>query len=276
MDLDNLSPEEVLAIAKEKLAEAEKLSKENQALTKTKTDLLIETKRRKKAAQLVDALGFDIKEIDIEEKAAEILNALEPNKQTAGAASTGTPSGEGEEIAQVNPEIAAAMKRMEQQIDTLKNAYQEAEQAKTAAIQQAEQEKLERMVIDKLTSAKCLRPQHVFKLTKDKYRFSEDKTSVISGDEYDPVSLDMVVGNLRENDEFSIYFEGSGMTGSGLQTSSSGGMPVTGDNPFHTSSKNATKAGALWNSNRERAKMLMAQARAAGKLVPEFASVFKD
>lgn len=281
MDLENLSslsPDELVTLAREKAEEAARLASEKEKLEKTKVDLIIETKRRKKAAQLIDALGIDLKEVDVTEKAAEILNALEkPSQQQSGLQpmNTNQDAQEGQsgpQEAQLNPEIAAAMKRMEQQINSLKEQYQQAESEKQQAIQRAQQEKLERIVMDKLTSAGCLRPQHVFKLTQDKYRFSEDGQNVVSGDEYDPVSLEMVIGNLRENDEYSIYFQGSGMTGSGMQ-GGSGNAPVTGDNPFHAASKNVTKASLLWQNNRERAKLLMSQARAAGKLAPEFAAL---
>ena len=126
------------------------------------------------------------------------------------------------------------------------------------------------MVIDHLAKAGCRRPAHVFKLKKGEFHLSDDGGTVLCGPDYDPKTLTDLVETLKDDDEFDIYFSGSGATGSGVGTrGSQAGTAAgvhTGRNPFSTDALNRTEAARLYQKEPEKAKRLMAEARAAGKL----------
>ena len=101
---------------------------------------------------------------------------------------------------------------------------------------------------------------------------------MVGGPDYDPKPLTDVVAAFRDDDSFSYMFQGSGMSGSGVGSrngggangASGGGSP---NNPFRTDSLNVTQAAIMYQSNPERAKRLMAEARSVGKLDPKFAAL---
>jgi hypothetical protein len=87
--------------------------------------------------------------------------------------------------------------------------------------------------------------------------------------------LTAFIETLKEDDDWAIYFEGSGATGSGAGVragAQAGG--VSSKNPFATGSANATEASRLYQENPQRAKTLMAEAQAAGKLDPILGKAF--
>ena len=75
------------------------------------------------------------------------------------------------------------------------------------------------------------------------------------------------VTKLRDDEEFAVYFAGSGATGSGMTTTRAATTTYS-NNPFSKDSVNATKAAELLQKDPDKAKRLMNEARLAGKLDP--------
>jgi hypothetical protein len=86
--------------------------------------------------------------------------------------------------------------------------------------------------------------------------------------------LSDVVAAFRDDDSFSYMFAGTGISGSGIGSRANGNGASTGggstNNPFRQDSLNVTQAAMLYQSNPEKAKRLMAEARSVGKLDPKF------
>jgi hypothetical protein len=116
----------------------------------------------------------------------------------------------------------------------------------------------------------------LFKLKREDFRLLEDEETVVYGPQDDPVSLKDAVSKLREDDDYSIYFNGSGATGSGMAPSRAPAY-TSANNPFAVGSVNATLAAQMLNSGqKEKASRLFREARAAGKLDPRMASAMSD
>ena len=93
------------------------------------------------------------------------------------------------------------------------------------------------------------------------------------GTEQDPVALRDAVVRLRDDEEYSPYFMGSGATGSGMSPARTA-APSYVNNPFASGSVNATKVAELMQKDPDKARRLMNEARLAGKLDPVMSRVF--
>lgn len=279
IDWSTLTPEEVLATAKQLEKDAATAASGIEALETKRTELLQERAKQKRALRALTERGLDTKAKDFDEKLAELLAEVDdfkekgatppptPPSDPAGSPTDGIPG-------DLNPEIKAMLARMTSQITDLTNQNKEAQLREERLQKEMELSHLRSTVIEKLKDAGVPKPEHLYALTSEKYKLAEDKKTVFGGDDYDPVPLQTIVDNLKNSDEFGIYFKGSGNTGSGFQGANSG--PASGSfgvNPF-VKGANATEAAAFYQSNPERAKMLLIQAKNAGTIDPTMEKVF--
>jgi hypothetical protein len=290
---DELTPEEILATAKQLEKTATEAEKGIEALTDKRDQLLVEVKKRKKAMRLLGERGIDPTKPDFDDKLAELLASVDDYAENGSASGGGNNSGSGNPPApgmgqpdtsnlpaDMNPEIKQMLERMTSKITNLETTLGEERKKLEEKDKEADKSLLKNTVIDKLMELgmKKKRAEHLFKLTEEKYKLSDDGKGnkfVVGGDEYDPVSLDTVIGNLRDSDDYGDYFPGSGNSGSGLQASQ-GSRPAVSltENPFVTG--NATEAARIMSDNPVKGKQMMNQARAAGKLDKVLGEVFGD
>jgi hypothetical protein len=266
-DLDTETLKAELDKANRKAAAAEESVRK---LEQKRTEALDETKRLKRVAKLIEAAGLDPNDPESEGALAERLIAKPVEPAIAPAASEQTaPATSTEDIA-ARDEI----KRMRKQLEAMEAKAKKAEEEAEAAKQRTVNDRIEREFTEALRRAGCRRPTHVYKLNKDELRMSEDG-SVLCGPEWEPRMLTAFIETLKEDDDWAIYFEGSGATGSGAGVrSGSQGGGLGGKNPFATGTVNATEAARMFQENPQRAKTLMAEAQSAGKLDPIMSRAF--
>jgi len=266
-DLDTETLKAELDKAQRKAAAAEESVRK---LEQKRTEALDEAKRLKRVAKLIEAAGLDPNDPEAEAALAErlIKKAPEPSAPAIGdqpQANVGT-----------TEDIAARdeIKRMRKQLEAMEAKAKKAEEEAESARQRTIADRIEREVTDALRKAGCRRPAHLYKLRQEELRLSENG-SVLAGPEWDPTTLTAFIEGLKEDDDWAIYFEGSGATGSGAGVRSGGQAGgVSSKNPFATGTVNATDAARLFQENPQRAKTLMAEAQAAGKLDPVLGKAF--
>jgi len=258
-DLDAETLRAELEKANRKAAAAEESVRK---LEQKRTEALDEAKRLKRVAKMIEAAGLDPNDPDSEAALAERLIAQKSDP--APAVDPAPPAGGSTEDIAARDEIKRMRKQLEAMEAKAKKAEEEAEAAKNRTIA----DRIEREVTDALRKAGCRRPDHLYKLQKDGLRLSENG-AILAGPDWDPTTLTAFIETLKEDDDWAIYFEGSGATGSGAGVRSGGAAAgVSSKNPFATGTVNATEAAKLYQENPQRAKTLMAEAQAAGKLDP--------
>ncbi len=266
-DLDTETLKAELDKANRKVATAEESVRK---LEQKRTEALDEAKRLKRVAKMFEAAGIDPNDPDAESTLAERLIRKAPDA-VAAVVGDQAPANIG-----TTEDIAARdeIKRMRKQLEVMEVKAKKAEEEAEAAKQRTIADRIEREVTDALRKAGCRRPAHLYKLRQEELRLSENG-SVLAGPEWDPTTLTAFIETLKEDDDWAIYFEGSGATGSGAGVrsgSQAGG--VSSKNPFATGSTNATEAARMFQENPQRAKTLMAEAQAAGKLDPTLGRAF--
>lgn len=224
-------------------------------------ELLTEVKKLKRVDRALLAAGIDPTADDLEEQVAKLLN-LQPIETKPELEK---PPGQ-----TADPVLKAEIAKLTRQLEAMALKTEIAEKREQAAVAKQREDKIERLVVDALSKGKCQRPGHVFKLKKNEFRLSDDEETVLWGPDYDPKTLSDLADSLKNDDEFDIYFTGSGLSGSGLGTKNSqpGTAAGNGRNPFSTDSLNRTEAAKMHQREPEKAKRLMAEARSAGKLEP--------
>ena len=269
-DLDAETLKAELEKANRKAAAAEESVRK---LEQKRTEALDEAKRLKRVAKLIEAAGLDPNDPESEGALAERL--ISKPAEPAAASSAAAEQQQQQGIASTE-DIAARdeIKRMRKQLEAMEAKAKKAEEEAEAAKQRTINDRIEREVTEALRKAGCRRPAHVYKLNKDELRLSEDG-AVLCGPEWEPRMLTAFIETLKEDDDWAIYFEGSGATGSGAGVRSGGaGGGLGGKNPFATGTVNATEAARMYQENPQRAKTLMAEAQAAGKLDPMLGRAF--
>ena len=257
--------------------ELEKLRQQNQNLSQSvqkleskRTEALDEAKKLKRINKLLAAIGIDHDDEEAESLLAEKLLAIPSQQEEAPS----EPAAKQES----DPIQDAEVKRLRRQVQKLSEDAAAAEQAKNEAIAKNRADRIERVVVEALAKAGAANPSHAYRLMLSDQRFrvdlSEDGTSVIGGPDYDPKPLSDVVAAFRDDDSFSYMFAGTGISGSGIGSRANGNGASSGggsaNNPFRQDSLNVTQAAMLYQSNPEKAKRLMAEARSVGKLDPKF------
>jgi hypothetical protein len=167
----------------------------------------------------------------------------------------------------MNEAMKAQFASLRKELTDLRKTNEQLENERNQEREKRRESKLERFVTDELSKAECRRPSHLYKLMKEKFRLLDDESTVVFGSEDDPVSLRDAVTKLRDDEEFAVYFAGSGATGSGMTTTRAATTTYS-NNPFSKDSANATKVAELLQKDPDKAKRLMNEARLAGKLDP--------
>lgn len=230
-------------------------------LESKREELLTEVKKLKRVDRALSAAGIDPNSDDLEDRVAQLLQ-----RQLIDA----KPDPEKSPEITADPVLKAEIAKLTRQLEAMAQKTEEAEKREQAAVAKQREDKIERLVVDALSKGKCTRPSHVFKLKKNEFRLSDDGETVLWGSDWDPKTLSDLADSLKDDDEFDIYFTGSGLSGSGLGTKNSqpGTSAANGRNPFSTDSLNRTEAAKIFQREPEKAKRLMAEARSAGKLEP--------
>mgnify|MGYP006275200261 CR=1 FL=1 len=275
------SLEEALAQLSELQKQKDSAESETVKLKATNEGLMRDLRKKKQVDTFLKVAGIDLTEDLDEDAIASAIVGLrgvspEPQEQTpapvAVAASTAQPAGQVPSDA-MNEAVKAQFASFRKELADLRKAKEAAEEAANQERERRRHSKLEQLVRDELSKAECSRPQHLFKLMQSEFRLLEDETTVVFGPEENPVSLRDAVSRLREDDEFSLYFRGSGATGSGL-TPARATTGISTNNPFATGTVNATEAARLMQDNPDKGRRLINEAKASGKLDPVMARAF--
>ena len=265
----------------EKLRQRTKdLSQSVERLEAKRHEALAETKKLRRVGRVLKSIGIDVEDDDAETLLAEKLLTQIEDEPAAAQTQTQAQAPASPE-SPVNPINDIEVKNLRKQVALLTEQQKAAEKERDEAFAKNRSDKIERVVVEALQKAGAANPQHAYRLMLADPRFkvdlSEDGSTVLGGPDYDPKPLADVVNAFRDDDSFSYMFAGSGVTGSGLGTS--GGRAAsngaTANNPFRTDTLNVTKGAQLFQSNPEKAKRLIAEARSIGKLDAKFAALLK-
>lgn len=256
----------------------ERLKRQNETLQQSvtkleakRTEALDETKKLKRINKLLTAAGIDP---DAEDAESSLVDRLMAQQQAQKADQEAEPSKQAP--SGPDPLVDAELKRLRKQLEAVQKQAEEAEREKQEALAKRRADAIERQVVEALQRAGATKPSHVYRLMAQdtKYRVDlSDDGNVIGGPDYDPKPLSDVIAALRDDDDYSYLFLGSGISGSGAGAKSvngNGGM-ASANNPFSIDTLNATAAAQMYQSNPDRARRLMAEARSAGKLDPTLA-----
>lgn len=272
--------EEALAQLSELQKQKDSAESETVKLKATNEGLMRDLRKKKQVDTFLKVAGIDLTEDLDEDAIASAIVGLrgaspEPQEQapvTAPAAPTAQSNLQVPSDA-MNEAVKAQFASFRKELADLRKAKEAAEEAANQERERRRHSKLEQLVRDELSKAECSRPQHLFKLMQSEFRLLEDETTVVFGSEENPVSLRDAVSRLREDDEFSLYFRGSGATGSGL-TPARATTGISTNNPFATGTVNATEAARLMQENPDKGRRLINEAKASGKLDPVMARAF--
>ena len=262
--------EDALALIQALQKKAGELENESTKLKATKEGLLKDLKKKKTIDSFLKVAGIelsdDLDEEAIAERIAGLAKKPESNAQNDQQQPQGKPQGQTPSEA-MDEALKAQFASLRKELTDLRKVNESLEQERNQEREKRRENKLERFVTDELSKVECRRPSHLYKLLKEKFRLLDDESTVVYGSEDDPVSLRDAVSRLREDEEFAVYFAGSGATGSGMTTNRSA-TPSYSNNPFSKDSLNATKAAEILQKDPDKAKRLISEARLAGKLDP--------
>lgn len=262
--------EDALALIQALQKKTGELESEGAKLKATKEGLLKDLKKKKTVDSFLKVAGIELSDDLDEEAIAERIAGLARKTDTATTeAQQQQPAKPQEQTPSdaMNEALKAQFTSLRKELADLRKVNEELEQQRNQERAQRRENKLERFVTDELSKVECRRPSHLYKLLKEKFRLLDDENTVVYGSEEDPVSLRDAVSRLRDDEEFSVYFAGSGATGSGMTTNRSS-TPSYSNNPFSKDSLNATKAAEILQKDPDKAKRLISEARIAGKLDP--------
>jgi hypothetical protein len=246
----------------QKELEQEKVEKGK--LLNKRAELLKDIGKLKSVNTAATELGIDLKEEGAEEK---LIQLIKKAKQEEPESELEDQDSSKKGVSESKTEYEKAINRLKTQLDTVQTQLATEKKEK----EEEQRRNLERMKKDKVLKAMMQNgvteyPEHLYTLTKDKYRLegTGEDAEVVGGDEYEPVPLDTILGNLRDNKEYKRYFSGSGLTGSGMTANEQ--KTAASKNPFRTDNFNQTECSVLLSTDKARAKRLIGEAKAAGKL----------
>lgn len=263
--------EDALALIEELQKKASNVESEAVKLKATNQGLLKDLKKKKTVDTFLKVAGIELSDDLDEEAIAQRIGNLARAANTSVASEVqeqplAKPSGQVPSDA-MDEALKAQFASLKNELSSLRKQNETLEQERNLEREKRRESKLERFVTDELSKVECRRPSHLFKLLKEKFRLLDDEDTVVFGPEEDPVSLRDAVSRLRDDEEFAVYFAGSGATGSGMTTNRAT-APSYSNNPFSKDSLNATKAAEILQKDPDKAKRLIAEARLAGKLDP--------
>jgi hypothetical protein len=286
--------EEANAALEELNEKLRKFESENSKLKATKQGLMADLKKKKSVDSFLKVAGIELAPEMSEEEIAERIAGLRAPapaeaeapapvqlQQQASEQSSQEPAVPPQPNQQPTPAdaMSAALEgkltSLEKQNKDLARLVQQITKERDEERSQRRAARLEQKILDELARAECRRPSHLFKLERENFDLLDDEDTVMYRVGEDLVPLRDAISKLKDDEEYSVYFNGSGATGSGLAPSRSS-SPVATNNPFATGSVNATQAAMLMSEKPEQARQLINQARAAGKLDPTMAKVFAD
>ena len=261
--------EEALAAIQALQKKAETAESERAKLKATNQGLLKDLKKKKTIDSFLKVAGIELTDDLDEEKIAERIAGLR-KKEEAQAEDEQIEEQQTSKQQTPSDAMTEAMKAqfasLRKELTDLRKTNEQLESERNQEREKRRESKLERFVTDELSKAECRRPSHLYKLMKENFRLLDDESTVVFGSEDDPVSLRDAVTKLRDDEEFAVYFAGSGATGSGMTTTRA--TTTYSNNPFSKDTVNATKAAELIQKDPDKAKRLMNEARLAGKLDP--------
>ncbi len=261
--------EDALALIQTLQKKADSVESESAKLKATNQGLLKDLKKKKTIDSFLKVAGIELTDDLDEAGIAERISSLSRPATQASAPqgeASGSPQGQTPSEA-MDEAVRAQFASLRKELSDLRKVNESLEQERNSEREKRRENKLERFVTDELSKVECRRPSHLYKLLKEKFRLLDDESTVIFGSEEDPVSLRDAVSRLRDDEEFAVYFAGSGATGSGMTTTRAS-APSYSNNPFSKDSLNATKAAEILQKDPDKAKRLIAEARLAGKLDP--------
>lgn len=293
--------EQAIAAMKDLENRMNSLESENAKLKATRQGLQADLKKRKAVDSFLKVAGIelspDMSEEDIAEKIVALrmksddggeqqqdgLNMQFPGQQEQqggqqGGQQNGLQSVQGGQEYQrpsdaMDTAIKAQIASLKRQNEEQKKLLQQITEERDKERERRRAARLEQKVMDELSKVDCRRPNHLYKLERENFRLLDDEETVVYGSQDEPIALRDAISRLREDDEYSVYFNGSGATGSGLSPTRTIAY-TSGNNPFASGSANATQAADLFNKNPDKARRLMNEARAAGKLDPVLGRAF--
>jgi hypothetical protein len=259
--------EDALALVQALQKKADALESESTKLKATNQGLLKDLKKKKTVDTFLKVAGIELNDELDEDAIADRIAGLKVAKTEEEApVQQQPPQGQIPSDA-MSEAMKAQFASLRKELTDLRKTNEQLEQERNQEREKRRESKLERFVTDELSKAECRRPSHLYKLMKEKFRLLDDESTVVFGSEDDPVSLRDAVTKLRDDEEFAVYFAGSGATGSGMTTTRAAATTYS-NNPFSKDSANATKAAELLQKDPDKAKRLMNEARLAGKLDP--------
>jgi hypothetical protein len=289
MDFENL--DQALAALKDLESRMNSVENENAKLKATRQGLQADLKKKKAVDSFLKVAGIELSQDMTEEEIAEKIVSLRSSRPESQA----DDEQDGEETQQQRPQSTQQQPPQPQSYQQPSEAMDTAIKAQIASLKRQNEEqkkmlhqiteerdkereqrraaRLEQKVMDELSKVDCRRANHLFKLERENFRLLEDEETVVYGSQDEPMGLREAISRLREDDEYSVYFNGSGASGSGLSATRTIAY-TSGNNPFASGSVNATQAAELFTKNPDKARRLMNEARAAGKLDALMARAF--
>lgn len=245
------------------------------ALDRTKTGLLQDLTKKKGVDRILRAAGIDPSDEEAEERIAQLI----AESSRAASTSSKAPEVGSPDPATTNAQPAAPapadaatealraeLASLRKQLDKTRQEVGE-ERAEKERERKARQEDFKRSkIVEALQHANCQRPGHIYTLLGKNFRLLDDGETIVYGSEDDPKNISDAIAMIEQDDEYSIYFPGSGATGSGLPPARS--SATYSDNPFCKSTANATKAAEIIDRDPSLARRLQQAARARGDLDP--------
>lgn len=268
------SLEEALAVIEALKKQTDSKETETAKLKATNEGLIKDLKKKQVVDRFLKVAGIDLEDEMDEDAIAGLFKTFKGQARQQEAQQAAQPAQQGQPVQTASEAMDEAVKAqftsLRKEISDLRKANEDLEKERNAEREKRRESKLERLVTDELSKAECRRPGHLFKLMKENFRLLDDESTVVYGPEHDPIALRDAVTRFRDDEEFSVYFAGSGATGSGLTTTRASSTTYT-NNPFSKDSLNVTKAAEIIQKDPEKAKRLANEARMTGKLDPVLA-----
>lgn len=266
------SLEEALAVIEALRKQANTTESETAKLKATNEGLIKDLKKKQSIDRFLKVAGVDLSQELDDDAIVELFKTFRPQASPQEPQQPAPASAQGQTPSEAMDEaVRAQFASLRKEISDLRKINEDLEKDRNAEREKRRQSKLERMVADELAKAECRRPGHLFKLEKENFRLLDDENTVVYGPEHDPIALRDAVSRLRDNEEYSIYFAGSGATGSGMTPARSTSTTYT-NNPFSKDTLNVTKAAEILQKDPEKARRLANEARMTGKLDPVLAN----
>lgn len=226
------------------------------ALEGKRNQLLGKMAKLKTAQRIAEVAGLSLEDDSFEDKLTAMFAGRKKDEGTGNSDGDGEPG--------KNTDFQAALAPLKKQLEKLEKDLELERGEKEKAIRASIGEKIDNAILQELGALKCTRPEHLRRLIRDQFTYDPESKSVVTNSEYDPKPIKEAIKAIAGDDEYSVYFPGKGTSGSGMQPtgrqSSDGGF----QNPFTKKYSNSTTASAFIQREPEKARRLVAQARAAG------------